>query len=180
MIRSTMIHHDLDVDVLCARLTSQHRAGVGSRKASTDSAVGSRRKRKIWCCCPKHVVFVDDERETNLMNKTNEQKQIDIPDIRFCLGKLTIWHRGCLQKTDGDFLFAFQVSGKAICNSRVKVIFLRREDFKRSMEFRKSAVLSLILMNMKSNMVDSPFIRPAISWGGKRWTQLLEMDGKKF
>lgn len=98
--------------------------------------------------------FVDDERETNL-----------IPDIRFCLGKLTIWHRGCLQKTDGDFLFAFQVSGKAICNSRVKVIFLRREDFKRRMEFRKSAVLSLILMNMKSNMVDSPFIRPAISWG---------------
>ena len=89
MIRSTMIHHDLDVDVLCARLTSQHRAGSGHGKHQPTAQLEVEETEDLMLLS-QTCRFVDDERETNLMNKTNEQKQIDIPDIRFCLGKLTI------------------------------------------------------------------------------------------
>lgn len=80
MIRFTMIHHDLDVDVCQVDITKSCGSGHGKHQPTAQLEVEETEELMLLS---QTCRFVDDERETNLMNKTNEQKQIDIPDIRF-------------------------------------------------------------------------------------------------
>lgn len=141
---------------------------VGSRKASTDGAVVVPNMSFCWWWKGKQF------NEQNEWTKTNRYSGYPI----FLWETNNFNNLTSRMSSKNRWGLSFRIPSFRKSNLQLTCegdFFLRREDFKRSMEFRKLAVLSLILMNMKSNMVDSQLFL-----AGKRWTQLLEMDGTKL